>query len=151
MWPPVGVCRSLQRDRRPLPADQHRKDHRPGSPGEDEPSADDAAVLLRTVVSDARRVRSKVCSAPPRSIVSLKSTQNLEQSQSSDFHPSFISPQTFKMFCFLQQEDTDELGRAAHQNTLSKYKYMFEYVFPGLNCVFIPKKRKSSSCRKSLQ
>lgn len=59
--PPVGVCRSLQRDSRPLPAYQHRKDHRPGSPGEDEPSADDAAVLRRTVVSDTRRVRPEVC------------------------------------------------------------------------------------------
>ena len=57
----VGVCRSLQRDSWPVPADQHRKDHRPGSPGEDEPPADDAAVLRRTVVSDARRVRSEVC------------------------------------------------------------------------------------------
>lgn len=68
----VGVCRSLQRDGGPLPADQHRKDHRPGSPGEDEPSADDAAVLRRAVVSDTRRVRSEVCSARPCLIVSLE-------------------------------------------------------------------------------
>lgn len=59
---PAGVCRSLQHDDGSVPAEEHRKDHRPGGPGEDEPPADDVAVLRRAVMSDARRVRSKVCS-----------------------------------------------------------------------------------------
>ena len=58
--PPAGVCGGVQRDGGPLPAHQHRQDHRPGGPGEDEPPAHDAAVLLRTVVPDARRLRHEV-------------------------------------------------------------------------------------------
>lgn len=64
--PPLGFRRSLQRDCRSLPADQHRKNHRPGGPGEDEPPADDAAVLLRTDVPNAGRVRPEVGSQKPR-------------------------------------------------------------------------------------
>lgn len=65
---PAGVCRSLQRDGGSVPAEEHRKEHRPGGPGEDEPPSDDAAVLRRAVVSHARRVRSQVCSAPLGSV-----------------------------------------------------------------------------------
>lgn len=61
--PIAGVCGSLQHNGGSVPAEEHRKDHRPGGPGEDEPPADDAAVLLQAVVSDARGVRPEVCSA----------------------------------------------------------------------------------------
>jgi len=60
LLPPAGVRGGLQHDRRPLPAHQHRQDHRPGGPGEDEPPAHDAAVVLRAVVPHARRVRRQV-------------------------------------------------------------------------------------------
>lgn len=61
--PIAGVCGSLQHDGGSVPAEEHRKDHRPGVPGEDEPPADDAAVLRQAVMSDARGVRPEVCSA----------------------------------------------------------------------------------------
>lgn len=62
--PIAGVCGSLQHDGGSVPAEEHRKNHRPGGPGEDEPPADDVAVLRQAVMSDARGVRPEVCSAP---------------------------------------------------------------------------------------
>lgn len=61
--PPTGVRGGVQLDCRPLPAEQHFEDHWQGNPGEHEPPSDDAAVLCRPVVSDARRVWPQVCSA----------------------------------------------------------------------------------------
>lgn len=61
--PIAGVRGSLQHDGGSVPAEEHRQDHRPGVPGEDEPPADDAAVLRQAVMSDPRGVRPEVCSA----------------------------------------------------------------------------------------
>lgn len=56
----AGVCGGLQPDGGPLPAQQHRQDHRPGGPGENEPSAHDAAVVRGASVPHARRLRRSV-------------------------------------------------------------------------------------------
>lgn len=86
----AGVCGSLQRDGGSVPAEEHRKDHRPRGLGEDEPPADDAAVLLGAVMPDARGVRAEVCSALPllRGSEPLMSAKN--ESQQLKQHPALF-------------------------------------------------------------